>query len=152
MKALQEQIANHDLEPGRLDAGRRARRGGAQPVAPTPKRDAMLAFIVALVLGAVAIYLRDLFFDRYGSAQDAARDLDLQLLGEIPKVRKDAPLESFRSLRTAIVFALDRGDVRALNVTRKAAARSSSPAPSPAAARATSPPTSPAPSPPRGAR
>jgi capsular exopolysaccharide synthesis family protein len=61
------------------------------------------------VLGAGAIYLRDLLFDRYGSAQDAARDLGLQLLGEIPKGRANEPaVEAFRSLRTAMVFALER--------------------------------------------
>ena len=106
--ANQEQIASQTSNPG--DSLRIVEQAAPDPtaVAPTPKRDAVLAFIVALLLGACAVYLRDLFFDRYGSAQDAARDLDLQLLGEIPRARKDTPLEAFRSLRTAIVFALDR--------------------------------------------
>jgi non-specific protein-tyrosine kinase len=115
--ALQEQIASQTSNPG--DSLRIIEQAAPDPnaVAPKPKRDALLAFIVALLLGASAVYLRDLFFDRYGSAQDAARDLDLQLLGEIPRVRKDTPLEAFRSLRTAIVFALDRADARAINVS-----------------------------------
>jgi capsular exopolysaccharide synthesis family protein len=119
LKALQEQIANQTSNPG--DSLRVVERAAPDPnpVSPTPKRDAILAFIVAFILGALAVYLRDLFFDRYGSAQDAARDLDLQLLGEIPKVRKDAPLEAFRSLRTAIVFALDRADARAINLNQE---------------------------------
>jgi protein-tyrosine kinase len=118
LKALQELIANQTSNPG--DSLRVVEHAAADPnpVSPTPKRDAILAFVIALILGSLAVYLRDLFFDRYGSAQDAARDLDLQLLGEIPKARKDAPLEAFRSLRTAIVFALDRADARALNVNQ----------------------------------
>jgi capsular exopolysaccharide synthesis family protein len=114
--ALQEQIASQTSNPG--DSLRIVEQAAPDPtaVAPTPKRDSVLAFIIALLLGACAVYLRDLFFDRYGSAQDAARDLDLQLLGEIPRARKDSPLEAFRSLRTAIIFALDRADARAINV------------------------------------
>jgi capsular exopolysaccharide synthesis family protein len=108
LRAVQEQIASRSSNPG--DSLRIVEQAApsSDPVAPKPKRDAILAFIVALLLGAVAVYLRDLFFDRYGSAQDAARDLDLQLLGEIPKGRKEIPVEAFRSLRTAMVFALER--------------------------------------------
>jgi polysaccharide biosynthesis transport protein len=115
LQALQEQIASQTSNPG--DSLRIVEQAAPEstPVSPLPKRDAILAFIIALLLGAGAVYLRDLFFDRYGSAQDAARDLDLQLLGEIPRARKDTPLEAFRSLRTAITFALDRADARALN-------------------------------------
>ena len=113
--ALQEQIATQTSNPG--DSLRIVEQAAPEstPVTPRPKRDAVLAFVIALLVGASAVYLRDLFFDRYGSAQDAARDLDLQLLGEIPRVRRDTPLEAFRSLRTAITFALDRADARALN-------------------------------------
>jgi polysaccharide biosynthesis transport protein len=109
LQALQEQIASQTANPG--DSMRIVEQAAPQgnPVSPKPKRDAILAFIAALVLGACAIYLRDLLFDRYGSAQDAARDLDLQLLGEIPKGRKGEPaVEAFRSLRTAMLFALER--------------------------------------------
>lgn len=108
LQALQDQIATQTANPG--DSMRIVERAAANtiPVAPKPKRDAVLAFIAALLLGASAIYLRDLFFDRYGSAQDAARDLGLQLLGEIPKGRSEPALEAFRSLRTAMVFALER--------------------------------------------
>ncbi len=109
LTALQDQIASETGSPG--DTMRIVEQAAPDPnaVAPSPKRDAILAFIVALVLGAAAVYLRDLFFDRYGSAQDAGRDLGLQLLGEIPKgSRDDAPLEAFRSLRTAVVFTLQR--------------------------------------------
>lgn len=116
LQALQEQIASRTSNLG--DSLRIVERAApnADPVSPQPKRDAILAFIAALIIGACAIYLRDLLFDRYGSAQDAARDLELQLLGEIPKGRgEDVFVEAFRSLRTAMVFALERSSNDATN-------------------------------------
>lgn len=108
LQALQDQIATESANPG--DTMRVVERAAAvsSPVAPKPMRDAILAMIGALVLGAAVIYLRELFFDRYKSAQEVARDLGLPLLGEIPKGRGTPALESFRSLRTAVVFSLER--------------------------------------------
>ena len=108
LQALQNQIAEQSANPG--DTMRVVEHAVPQstPVAPTPKRDALLALIGALVLGAVAIYLRDLFFDRYRTAQEAAKDLGLTLLGEIPKGRGTPALESFRNLRTATLLTLER--------------------------------------------
>lgn len=108
LQALQNQIATASANPG--DTMRVVERAAPSrsPVSPRPLRDAVLAFIGALVLGAAAIFLRDLFFDRYRSAQEAAQDLGLPLLGEIPKGRGAPALEAFRSLRTAVVFALER--------------------------------------------
>ncbi len=108
LQALQDQIAEQSANPG--DTMRVVEHAVPQgtPVAPTPKRDALLALIGALVLGAVAIYLRDLFFDRYRTAQEAAKDLGLTLLGEIPKGRGTPALESFRNLRTATLLTLER--------------------------------------------
>lgn len=108
LQALQDQIATESANPG--DTLRVVERAApaSSPASPRPLRDAILAFIGALILGAAAIYLRDLLFDRYKSAQEAARDLGLPLLGEVPKGRAAPALESFRSLRTAVVFALER--------------------------------------------
>ena len=108
LQALQDQIATETSNPG--DSMRIVERAVAagSPVSPRPLRDAVLALLAALVLGASAVYLRDIFFDRYRSAQEVARDLGLQLLGEIPKGKGAPALESFRSLRTAVVFALER--------------------------------------------
>jgi len=108
LQALQDQIATETASPG--DTMRVVERAApsSTPVSPKPLRDALLALIGALVLGASAVYLRDILFDRYRSAQEVSRDLGLQLLGEIPKGRGAPALESFRSLRTAVVFALER--------------------------------------------
>jgi non-specific protein-tyrosine kinase len=108
LQALQDQIAEQSANPG--DTMRVIEHAAPQstPVAPRPTRDALLAFIGALILGAAAIYLRDLFFDRYRTAQEAAKDLGLTLLGEIPKGRGAPALESFRNLRTATLLTLER--------------------------------------------
>lgn len=108
LQALQDQIAEQSSNPG--DTMRVIEHAAPQstPVAPRPTRDALLAFIGALVLGAVTIYLRDLFFDRYRTAQEAAKDLGLTLLGEIPKGHGTPPVEAFRNLRTATLLTLER--------------------------------------------
>lgn len=108
IQALQDQIATQTANPGDTMRVIEHAAPSSSPVAPQPKRDALLALIGALVLGAAAIYLRDLFFDRYRSAQEAARDLGLTLLGEIPKGRGAPALEAFRNLRTATVLTLER--------------------------------------------
>jgi non-specific protein-tyrosine kinase len=77
-------------------------------VSPKPLRNGLLTLVAALVLGVIAIYLRDLFFDRYRSAAEAGRDLDLPLLGEIPKGRRNPALEEFRTLRTATIMTLEQ--------------------------------------------
>jgi capsular exopolysaccharide synthesis family protein len=106
--ALQDQIAAETAHPGDTIRIVEEAAPSATPVSPRPLRNAILALIGALVLGAAAIYLRDLLFDRYRSAQEAARDLGLPLLGEIPKGRGTPALESFRNLRTATVLTLER--------------------------------------------
>lgn len=108
MQALQDRAATETASPG--DTMRVIERAvpANSPVSPRPKRDAILAFIAALILGAGAIYLRDVFFDRYRSSEEATRDLGLPLLGEIPKARGGTPIEPFRNLRTAVVLSLER--------------------------------------------
>lgn len=108
LQALQAQVAAASANPG--DSMRVVEPAVARsnPVSPRPKRDALLALIGALVLSVATIYLRDLFFDRYRSAEEAARDLGLPLLGEIPRGRANPALESFRTLRTALMLALEQ--------------------------------------------
>lgn len=108
LQALQERAASETASPG--DTMRVVEKAvpSGTPVSPRPKRDALLALIGALVLGAGAIYLRDIFFDRYRSAEEATRDLGLPLLGEIPKARTGAPIEAFRNLRAAVALSLER--------------------------------------------
>lgn len=78
------------------------------PASPRPTRDAILALVAALILGAAAIYARIALVDRYAGGEDAASDLGLSLLGEIPRggPREQPVIEAFRRLRTSVVFAL----------------------------------------------
>jgi capsular exopolysaccharide synthesis family protein len=107
-QALQDRIATEAANPGDTMRVVEPAVPHGNPVSPQPLRDALLALIGALVLGAAAIYLRDLLFDRYRSAEEAARDLGLPLLGEIPKGRGNPALESFRTLRTGMMLALEQ--------------------------------------------
>jgi capsular exopolysaccharide synthesis family protein len=107
-QALQERVASETANQGdtlRIVEPAVAHHGA---VAPKPLRNALLTLVAALVLGVIAIYLRDLFFDRYRSAEEAGRDLDLPLLGEIPKGRRNPALEAFRTLRTATMLTLEQ--------------------------------------------
>jgi capsular exopolysaccharide synthesis family protein len=109
LQALQDRAADETANPG--DTVRVIERAlpPSDPVSPQPARDAVLAFVLALLLGAAAVYARETLFDRYSSPEEAARDLGLPVLGEIPKAPDRAmALDPFRSLRTAALLALER--------------------------------------------
>lgn len=120
LEALQDRVAGETANPG--DTMRVIERAipGTSPVSPRPKRDALLAFIGALVLGALAIYLRDLLFDRYRSRDEVAKDLGIPLVGEIPSARRGPTMEPFRSLRAAVALQLERAEPRGINAVNTA--------------------------------
>jgi capsular exopolysaccharide synthesis family protein len=110
LDALQTRAADETAAPG--DTVRVIERAvpAADPVSPKPVRDALLAVLGALILGAIAVYIRELLVDRYSSPEEAATELSLPILSEIPKAAPDVPVvEAFRRLRTAVVVGLDRG-------------------------------------------
>jgi capsular exopolysaccharide synthesis family protein len=115
LQALQDRVATETANPG--DTMRIVEHASPKgtPVSPRPKRDAFLALIGALILGVAAVYLRDIFFDRYRTQEEVARDLGLPLLGEIPKAGDSPALESFRSLRTAMTLVLERSNRSSTN-------------------------------------
>jgi capsular exopolysaccharide synthesis family protein len=115
LQSLQDQIASESSNPGDTLRVIEPAVATSEPVAPKPKRNAILAFIGALLLGVAVVYLRDLLFDRYRSAQEAARDLGLPLLGEIPRGNGNPTLESFRTLRTALMLSLEQSIRPTLN-------------------------------------
>ncbi|MCU1461628.1 MAG: capsular exopolysaccharide biosynthesis protein [Acidimicrobiales bacterium] len=89
------------------------------PSSPRPTRDAGLAGILAALLGSVAAYLRSRLTDRYASADEAATDLGLPLLGEIPRSPKHAEMadEALRALRTSVEFGMKATAGRVVLVT-----------------------------------
>jgi polysaccharide biosynthesis transport protein len=108
LQSLQSQITSQASAPGDTMRVIEPAVAEGNPVSPKPSRNALLAFFGALVLGAAFIYLRDLVFDRYRSGEEAARDLELTQLGEIPNSRNAPVLESFRTLRTAVMLQLEQ--------------------------------------------
>jgi receptor protein-tyrosine kinase len=82
------------------------------PSSPRPKLDAVLALIGSLVLGIAAILIYTALSDHYRDADEAAGDLALPLLGEMPRATQQdqSAIESFRRLRTAIEFELSNAE------------------------------------------
>jgi capsular exopolysaccharide synthesis family protein len=85
------------------------------PSSPKPTRNAVLAFLSALILGIAAASAYVWIADRYRSAEEAAADVGLPILGEIPRAAASdqASIEAFRRLRTAVLFGLGDGGSRA---------------------------------------
>src|SRR5215210_7624742 len=79
-----------------------------QPESPKPLRDALLAFLVALVVGSAFVLVRNAITDRFGSMEEAALELRLPILGELPKSKPDGleAIEAFRKLRAQTEFSL----------------------------------------------
>jgi capsular exopolysaccharide synthesis family protein len=88
----------------------------SSPSSPRPKLDAGLGLIGSLVFGIVAILIYSVLVDRYRDADEAANDLGLTLLGELPRAaqQEQSAIESFRRLRTAIEFELANAGSRPL--------------------------------------
>lgn len=78
------------------------------PSAPKPLRNAVLAFLAALVIGSAAAYARSALTDRYASAEEAAQDLGLPVLASVSRSSPDTAeaVEAFRVLRTSVSYAL----------------------------------------------
>lgn len=78
------------------------------PIAPKPVRDAVLAFLAALVIGSAAAYARSALTDRYASAEEASTDLGLPVLASVSRSNPDSAeaVEAFRVLRTSVSYAL----------------------------------------------
>jgi tyrosine-protein kinase len=108
LQALQARLADVALTP--TDSARIIQPAIAprEPSAPNPLRDAILAMIVTFVIGASVALLRHALTDRYASLEEAALDLRLPVLAELPKAAPGEPkaLEAFRKLRAQVEFTL----------------------------------------------
>ena len=78
------------------------------PSEPKPKRNAILGFLAALILGSAVAYARSAFTDRYSSPEEAAADLGLPVLAMLPRSSPESAeaVEAFRILRTSVSYAL----------------------------------------------
>lgn len=77
------------------------------PFAPTPTRDAVLAFIVALILNAELWVLLEALSGRFSlgvAGDEIQRVTGLPVLAEIPRGIRPEVIEAFRVLRTNLMF------------------------------------------------
>ncbi len=106
--ALQTQLAQQSGAP--ISTVRVIQQPSVPTSADTPKpvRDALLALLAFVLLGAGLTYLGFALTNRYESASAAAEDLDLPLLGELPRSGPARPRaqEALRALRTNVMFIL----------------------------------------------
>lgn len=106
--ALQQRVTDEALKPTDRASVLEPALTPSEPASPRPLRDAILASLLALVAAAAVILLRNALTDRYGSAEEAALDLDLPVLGELPKAPPTdvRALEALRKLRAQVQFSL----------------------------------------------
>ena len=112
----------------------RQARPPSSPVSPVPIRDGVIAGIVGLILGALAVLLIEYLDDSIRTADDIESAVGLvPVLGTVPQfdpVKKAAnpyltvlnepnmaPAEAFRSIRTSLQFASLEGGLRKILVT-----------------------------------
>lgn len=99
-----------------------AARADRAPVEPRPRRDAVLAFFVALVVNAeLAVGLAALSGRFIGAnvAAQVTRTTGIPVLGEVPRRRRGNHLdviEAFRTLRTNLLFLRSEGELHSLAV------------------------------------
>jgi polysaccharide biosynthesis transport protein len=109
------------------------------PVKPTTRRNVLVAFVVGLVLGIMAAFVREHFDDAVRTRDDVERVSGVPVVGMIPsakeksKVRKTSELvasapsssptaEAYRTLRTSLQFVNVSRPMRMLQVTSPSAA------------------------------
>jgi capsular exopolysaccharide synthesis family protein len=107
LAALQQRVADEALTPTDRARVLEPALTPTDPVSPQPLRDALLAMLLALVIASAVVLLRNALTDRYGSAEEAALDLGLPVLGELPKAPATdvRALEALRKLRAQVQFS-----------------------------------------------
>lgn len=95
-------------------------RASPDPVRPQPLRDALLAFLVALVVNAELAALLGFVGGRLPAGrvrEEVERVTDVPVLARIPRKGRDEVVEAFRELRAQVEFARGDVDVRSVAVT-----------------------------------
>ena len=97
-------------------------RADPAPVAPRPRRDALLAFLAALVVNAELAVALSALSGRFSSgnvAEQVTRTTGLPVLAQIPQSirrREDQVTEAFRTLRTNLLFVQGEGSLGSIAV------------------------------------
>jgi polysaccharide biosynthesis transport protein len=95
-------------------------RASSDPVQPKPTRDAVLAFLIALVVNAVLAALLGFRAGRLPAGrvrEEVERVTAVPVLARIPRKGRDETVEAFRELRAQVEFARNDVDVRSVAVT-----------------------------------
>jgi capsular exopolysaccharide synthesis family protein len=107
LDALLQQEASRELVPlTRLDLVA-APQSSSGPVSPKPVTDAALAFAVALVLGSESAVAYETLGDRFDTEaldEDVRRVTGLPVLARVVEGSRPETIDSFRSLRTSLLF------------------------------------------------
>jgi capsular exopolysaccharide synthesis family protein len=95
-------------------------RASSAPVEPNPTRDAVLAFLVALIVNAELAALLGYLAGRLPAGrvpEEVERVTAVPVLARIPRKGRDEVVEAFRELRAQVEFARGDVDVRSVAVT-----------------------------------
>jgi len=108
LQALQARITEEIITPPDRARVIQTALPPRDPESPNPLRDALLAFMVALIIGSAVVLARNAVTDRFGSMEEAALELRLPILGELPKSKSERleAVEAFRKLRAQTEFSL----------------------------------------------
>ena len=82
-------------------------RASTSPISPTPSRDALVTFLLALGAFSIVALVLEQLSDRFSTerpAEEAVRVTGLPVLAEIPRTAGPEVIEGFRSLRTSLMF------------------------------------------------
>lgn len=99
-----------------------------KPSRPRLLLNMLLSLIAGLILGAIVVLLREQIDDTFNDPADVESQIELPLLGVLPKSRDEAPLEELLDPKSAIMeavlstqsnleFSTDHGFPRSLAVT-----------------------------------
>ena len=94
-------------------------RASTEPVAPTPARDALLTFGLAMSVFAIVALVIEALSDRLSTerpAEEASRITALPVLAQIPRTGGAEAIEAFRTLRTSLMFMSTSDRLRTLAV------------------------------------
>jgi capsular exopolysaccharide synthesis family protein len=94
-------------------------RADSSPVSPTPIRDALLAFVTALVVTAELAVGIELLGDRFSHddlEEEITRVTGLPILASVPRAGGPDVVEAFRTLRTNLLFMDSGEEVRTIAV------------------------------------
>ena len=115
---IQSDVSRRTQPRNRLDTLSRATPSGT-PISPKPTRDALLAFIVALVVTAeLSVGLR-VWGDRFSAGEDPeviARIAGLPLLATVPRGSEREVVEAFRTLRTTLMVLPGANAIRSVAI------------------------------------